>query len=162
MPRNTESSPQRSSSKQRVRNDATFRSYTSPPSQTLWDRYAAGVMFGALNRFIARLDSDPPQQSSTTSQSDNSFGFQVLRNTNAELTLEPWFDFIIGINGRLIVSRCHVPFGDSGILTPVRITQIHSFSPGRSAIALAIPSPLRSGAQRYAGSRLAAAAGRWN
>ncbi|KAL4810898.1 GRASP55/65 PDZ-like domain-containing protein [Aspergillus unguis] len=56
-------------------------------------------MFGALNRFIGRLDSDP---SSQQSRSDNAFGFQVLRNTDAEVPLEPWFDFIVGINGRLI------------------------------------------------------------
>jgi hypothetical protein len=61
-------------------------------------------MFGALNRFIARLDSDPAPSNSTTGHSDNSYGFQVLRNTNAELPIEPWFDFIIGINGHVIVS----------------------------------------------------------
>ncbi|KAL4787293.1 GRASP55/65 PDZ-like domain-containing protein [Aspergillus varians] len=56
-------------------------------------------MFGALNRFIGRLDSDPsPQQS----RSDTAFGFQVLRNKDPEVPLEPWFDFIVGINGRLI------------------------------------------------------------
>lgn len=60
-------------------------------------------MFGALNRFIARLDSDPAPQSPTTGSLDSSYGFQVLRNTNAELPIEPWFDFIIGINGRVIV-----------------------------------------------------------
>lgn len=56
-------------------------------------------MFNALNRFIARLDSDAPQQSA-----QNTFGFQVLRNNNKDLHVEPWFDFIIGINGRIIVS----------------------------------------------------------
>ncbi|KAL5043303.1 GRASP55/65 PDZ-like domain-containing protein [Aspergillus fruticulosus] len=56
-------------------------------------------MFGALNRFIGRLDSDP---SSHQSRSDSAFGFQVLRNKDPELPLEPWFDFIVGINGRLI------------------------------------------------------------
>ncbi|BCS24020.1 putative Golgi reassembly stacking protein [Aspergillus puulaauensis] len=56
-------------------------------------------MFGALNRFIGRLDSEP---SSQQSRSDNAFGFQVLRNKDPEVPLEPWFDFIIGINGRLI------------------------------------------------------------
>ena len=61
-------------------------------------------MFGALNRFIARLDSDPVPQNSNTGPSDSSYGFQVLRNTNAELPIEPWFDFIIGINGHVIVS----------------------------------------------------------
>ncbi|KAF5861776.1 hypothetical protein ETB97_012577 [Aspergillus alliaceus] len=58
-------------------------------------------MFGALNRFIGRLDSDPAQQPRATT-SDNAFGFQVLRSKDSELPLEPWFDFIIGINGRLI------------------------------------------------------------
>ncbi|KAF2433778.1 hypothetical protein EJ08DRAFT_647075 [Tothia fuscella] len=58
-------------------------------------------MFGALNRFIGRLDGDPQnEQHSTTS---NACGFQVLRNKNTtDLPLEPWFDFIIGINGRTI------------------------------------------------------------
>ncbi|KAF2717854.1 hypothetical protein K431DRAFT_288197 [Polychaeton citri CBS 116435] len=58
-------------------------------------------MFGALNRFIARLDSDPNTNQKTTS---GAYGFQVLRNTDANLALEPWFDFIIGINGRTIDS----------------------------------------------------------
>lgn len=56
-------------------------------------------MFGALNRFISRLDSDSPNQGSSSTQS----GFQVLRNTNADLPIEPWYDFIIGINGRPLV-----------------------------------------------------------
>jgi hypothetical protein len=56
-------------------------------------------MFNALNRFISRLDSDTPVQ-----RSDHSaFGFQVLRNKSPELGIEPWFDFIVGINGRMIV-----------------------------------------------------------
>lgn len=58
-------------------------------------------MFNALNRFISRLDSDSPSQ--TTSSTHGAFGFQVLRNNNADLAIEPWFDFIIGINGRMIV-----------------------------------------------------------
>jgi len=32
------------------------------------------------------------------------WGFQVLRNTNEKLAIEPWFDFVVGINGRQIVS----------------------------------------------------------
>ncbi|KAF2641229.1 golgi reassembly stacking protein-like protein [Massarina eburnea CBS 473.64] len=56
-------------------------------------------MFGALNRFIARLDAAPEDQQSAT---NGAFGFQVLRNNNPEVPLEPWFDFIIGINGRTI------------------------------------------------------------
>lgn len=62
----------------------------------------AADMFGALNRFIG-LDAEPTRQARAQSTSDNSFGFQVLRNKDAELPLEPWFDFIVGINGRLIV-----------------------------------------------------------
>ncbi|PYH44169.1 putative Golgi reassembly stacking protein [Aspergillus saccharolyticus JOP 1030-1] len=57
-------------------------------------------MFGAFNRFIG-LEAEPAQQP-RSSTADNSFGFQVLRNKDPEVPLEPWFDFIIGINGRLI------------------------------------------------------------
>lgn len=60
-------------------------------------------MFNALNRFMSRLDGDAPQQ---RQQDGGSFGFQVLRNTNLELSIEPWFDFIVGINGRPIVGYC--------------------------------------------------------
>jgi len=56
-------------------------------------------MFGALNRFISRLDGEPQGQTEV----QGAAGFQVLRNTNKELALEPWFDFIIGINGRTLV-----------------------------------------------------------
>lgn len=60
-------------------------------------------MFSALNSFISRLDSDPaPQKAGQGSTSDTSYGFQVLKNTNTALPLEPWFDFIIGINGHFI------------------------------------------------------------
>lgn len=64
-------------------------------------------MFGALNRFISRLDSDPsvPTRGTTNnSHSGNIYGFQVLRNSSTSLQLEPWFDFIIGINGRTLDS----------------------------------------------------------
>lgn len=57
-------------------------------------------MFNALNRFISRLDGDPQQQ--RRDQGHGGYGFQVLRNTNLELGIEPWFDFIVGINGREI------------------------------------------------------------
>ena len=60
-------------------------------------------MFGALNRFISRLDSDGPSPNSSTNP--NAFGFQVLRNKNADIPIEPWYDFIIGINGRPIDSQ---------------------------------------------------------
>ena len=59
-------------------------------------------VFGALNRFISRLDSDaPPQNFKKGFQ--GTFGFQVLRNKNHEVPIEPWYDFVIGINGRQIV-----------------------------------------------------------
>lgn len=60
------------------------------------------TMFGALNRFMSRLDAAPQEQQQ--SGVGGAFGFQVLRNANQEIPLEPWFDFIIGINGRTIVS----------------------------------------------------------
>lgn len=53
-------------------------------------------MFNALNRFMSCLDGGDPQQ---RQQDRGSFGFQVLRNTNMQLAVEPWFDFIVGING---------------------------------------------------------------
>ena len=56
-------------------------------------------MFGALNRFISRLDSDQPQSQGPS----GAYGFQVLRNKNTGLAVESWFDFVIGINGRTIV-----------------------------------------------------------
>lgn len=56
-------------------------------------------MFNALNRFISRLDGEPQPRR----DQQGGFGFQVLRNTNLELAIEPWFDFIVGINGRPIV-----------------------------------------------------------
>ncbi|EPE04765.1 golgi family reassembly stacking protein [Ophiostoma piceae UAMH 11346] len=57
-------------------------------------------MFNALNRFISRLDGEGP--AAAREAAHGGFGFQVLRNTNLELTVEPWFDFIVGINGRVI------------------------------------------------------------
>ena len=65
-------------------------------------------MFGALNRFIARLDSDGP--SPTSRDGHGAFGFQVLRNKNADIQLEPWYDFILGINGRQVVQE--TPFAE--------------------------------------------------
>ena len=59
-------------------------------------------MFGAINRFISRLDSESQAPQGTSSVPRNAHGFQVLRNNNEELAIEPWFDFIIGINGRNI------------------------------------------------------------
>lgn len=58
------------------------------------------TMFNALNRFISRLDGDAP---TSKENQPGGFGFQVLRNTNPDLAVEPWFDFVVGINGRMIV-----------------------------------------------------------
>ncbi|TQS35515.1 hypothetical protein Golomagni_04064 [Golovinomyces magnicellulatus] len=63
-------------------------------------------MFNALNRFISRLDSDV----STPNSECGGFGFQVLRNKTPDLAIEPWFDFIIGINGRMIDNPDHSLF----------------------------------------------------
>lgn len=62
-------------------------------------------LFGTLNRFIARLDSDPSQIQKSSGSS--AYGFQVLQNNRADLPLDPWFDFVIGINGRTIDSSDH-------------------------------------------------------
>ncbi|KAK5723433.1 hypothetical protein LTR15_005131 [Elasticomyces elasticus] len=59
-------------------------------------------LFGTLNRFISRLDSEP--QAQQQSRSTSGYGFQILRNNNPGLALEPWFDFIIGINGHNVES----------------------------------------------------------
>ncbi|KAK5175858.1 uncharacterized protein LTR77_000998 [Saxophila tyrrhenica] len=63
-------------------------------------------MFGALNRFISRLDSDPnaipTTKGSPSTQLPSTYGFQVLRNPDQNIPLDPWFDFLIGINGRTI------------------------------------------------------------
>ena len=64
-------------------------------------------VFGALNRFISRLDAAPLHDDASQqhqSSTNGAYGFQVLRNANLEIPLEPWFDFVIGINGRTIVS----------------------------------------------------------
>ena len=58
-------------------------------------------MFGALNRFISRLDSDGASPNSRDGHGTS--GFQVLRNKNLEILIEPWYDFVIGINGRQVV-----------------------------------------------------------
>ncbi|KAI4130386.1 MAG: hypothetical protein LQ341_006467, partial [Variospora aurantia] len=51
-------------------------------------------MFGALNRLISRLDSESPSQNS---RDRSVYGFQVLRNKNHDIFIEPWYDFVIGI-----------------------------------------------------------------
>lgn len=94
-------------------------------------------MFGALNRFIGRLDGEPGPQP-RSGPGDNAFGFQVLRNTDPELPLEPWFDFIVGINGHTIVSLEHLhPSYYRILLTPFcRKTQTPTSLRQNAAIAL--------------------------
>lgn len=99
-------------------------------------------MFGALNRFISRLDGDAPDQRSKTG---TACGFQVLRNKNTELPLEPWFDFIIGINGRTLVFIIPNCLFIKAQLTYHRTTRILTSSLQRYAIVLAQPSVLASG-----------------
>jgi hypothetical protein len=77
-------------------------------------------MFGALNRFISRLDADP--QAQKQSGASDTYGFQVLRNNNPELPLEPWFDSIIGINGRTIVRANNISYNIFQQLSDSRTT----------------------------------------
>jgi hypothetical protein len=58
-------------------------------------------MFSRLNQFISKLGDEPKEQGSGVG---GGYGFQVLRNKNNDFPLDPWFDFIIGLNGRTIVS----------------------------------------------------------
>ena len=76
----------------------TLHSWTRRESVTT---SAFSKMFGALNRFISRLDSDGP--SPNPRDRHGTSGFQVLRNKNSEIPLEPWYDIVIGINGRQVV-----------------------------------------------------------
>ena len=62
-------------------------------------------MFNVINRFISVLDADPSNDKSQNPYGQ--FGFQVLKNKDPNLPIEPWFDFIIGINGRQIVRTCY-------------------------------------------------------
>lgn len=83
-------------------------------------------MFNALNRFISRLDGDVQQQ---RREERGSFGFQVLRNTNLELAVEPWFDFIVGINGRPIVRTLTDQLPSKSSANTLRITPNPPCSP---------------------------------
>lgn len=66
-------------------------------------------MFAALNNFISRLDAEPSQNTESVPH-----GFQVVRNSDPELQLEPWYDFICGINGRQLV-RGSIATGVDGL-----------------------------------------------
>lgn len=102
-------------------------------------------VFGALNRFISRLDSDNQAQKQDATQ--GAYGFQVLRNSNADLPLDPWFDFIIGINGRTLVWSYQVMLSNQ-LLIRTRIVQTRTSSLLRSVTAQARQSALESTAQR--------------
>ncbi|CAG7974590.1 unnamed protein product [Penicillium salamii] len=110
-------------------------------------------MFGALNRFIGRLDGEPGPQP-RSGPGDNAFGFQVLRNTDPELPLEPWFDFIVGINGHtiedpdpnLFATECRNCAGGSLTLEGQRThTVTHPVPPTNPSLGLALQlAPLAS------------------
>jgi len=93
-------------------------------------------VFGAINRFISRLDSDSPVQNAGITH--GAFGFQVLRNKNLEIPIEPWYDFVIGINGRQIV-RISQYQAHASCLTLCRTTLTRTFLVLRFATALAPP-----------------------
>ncbi|KAI0175886.1 GRASP55/65 PDZ-like domain-containing protein [Hypoxylon sp. FL1284] len=61
-------------------------------------------MFNALNRYLSRLDGDARSQHYQNQHQRDvpGYGFQVLRNTNLGLAAEPWFDYVVGINGRAV------------------------------------------------------------
>lgn len=61
----------------------------------------------SLNRNVFGFQDDNTAQTQSNQGRSGlgySYGFQVLRNKNPDLTIEPWFDYIVGINGRDIVS----------------------------------------------------------
>lgn len=87
-------------------------------------------VFGAFNRFISRLDADT--QSRSLSLGRGAFGFQVLRNKNYTIPIEPWYDFLVGINGRQIVSVLGILCTVS-LLTMYRMIQIPIFSQPKCA-----------------------------
>jgi hypothetical protein len=133
-------------------------------------------MFGALNRFISVLDRGSDEGQNGRGNSDGSYGFQILRNNNEELPLEPWFDFIIGINGRTLVRygarmSCVDNLNNELLvliqllrqpmltfltshhsLTLHRITETHTSSQQKSATAPATPYLLASGAPKVPAS----------
>lgn len=96
------------------------------------------ALFGSLNRFISRLDAAPQEQQQ--SGVGGAYGFQVLRNANQEVSLEPWFDFIIGINGRTIVSTKEMDFKAEVTDGRCRTTLIRGSLQLRCATARATPS----------------------
>ena len=97
-------------------------------------------MFGALNRFISRLDSEGPASQSRDG-SYGAFGFQVLRNKNLDIAIEPWYDFVISINGRQIVRFLSLGSSNLRISHGDRIAPIRTCSLQKSAIALALTLP---------------------
>lgn len=126
---------------------ASTRSNAHPPHNS--SPHIMTTMFGALNRFISRLDAAPEEQQSATR---GAFGFQVLRNTNPEVPLEPWFDYIIGINGRTIVSQTIIGSGQGDRMKSddpdVRTIRTQIYSRRKSVTALAPPLAWASSAQR--------------
>jgi hypothetical protein len=123
-------------------NDASFALSFAAPSKE------ENIMFNVLNKLISRLDSDSAPQPPTDSGGDSSYGFQVLRNTNKDLPIEPWFDFIIGINGHFIVRVKGLKILDTST-DERRKMQIPTSLRPKYAIAQDPLSRSTSGAQRY-------------
>ncbi len=94
------------------------------------------TMFGALNRFISRLDSESPGPRGQSK--DGGYGFQVLRNNDPAVPIEPWFDFIVGINGRMIVCSQWLYSLTNSMLTGVRRIQTQGSSRRRFVTALVV------------------------
>ena len=105
-------------------------------------------MFNVLNKFISQLDAGSAPQPPTQSNADNSYGFQVLRNEDKDLPIEPWFDFIIGINGHFIVRVKDLMLQDQP-LNRSRKTPIQISLQQRSATAPVHLSRWTSGVQKY-------------
>jgi hypothetical protein len=115
-------------------------------STTERSSHIMSTMFGALNRFISRLDAAPQEQQQ--SGVGGAYGFQVLKNANQEIPLEPWFDFVIGINGRTIVSAWVYGVEDCQSDTVYRITLIRRCSQQKCATVQATPLAWVYSAQR--------------
>ena len=86
-------------------NRAPYPSNANVVSSHPWTLSSTGrlsKMFSRLNQFISKLGDDVPKEQGGSGVG-GAYGFQVLRNGNTEFPLEPWFDCIIGLNGRTIV-----------------------------------------------------------
>lgn len=97
------------------------------------------TMLGALNRFISRLDSESPSQSS---RDRSAYGFQVLRNKNLEIHIEPWYDFVIGIKYVCSYSTLNQPSADFyTVVDKSYVEKLHNQWPHSDPLDRIIPIP---------------------